>query len=355
MAEDLGEKSELPTQRKCDETRQKGQVAKSADLGAGIDLIGGFLLLLFLGSFLIAGLGGILRYALDDRASGRAFAPGSLDEVIRWCAAHAGMLILPFLAVTFSVALLAQFLQVGWLLTLQPLQPKLDKLNPMSGVKRILGPRNAMKTGVNLIKLAVVGTVAWAIIADEWEGIAALSVLDVAPAFAAIFAILTRILAWLLALLLIIGIIDFAYQRWQQTKDLKMTKQEVKEEHRSMEGDQEIKGRRLRLARQIALQRLQQAVPKADVIVTNPTHFSIALQYDPKTMSAPRVVAKGADFMAFRIREIAAAHRIPIVERPPLARALYAGVPVGKTISAEHFEAVAEILAYVYRLQSRAA
>lgn len=355
MAEELGEKTELPSQRKRDETRQKGQVAKSSDLGAGIDLVGGFLLILFLGSFLMAGLGGMVRYVLDDRASGSMLNPGALNAILLWCSTHAAMLIAPFLAITFAVALLAQFFQVGWLFTLQPLQPKLDKLSPLAGIKRIVGPRNSMKTGVSIIKLIVVGSVAFAIISDEWERIALLSVLDVQVAFAAMFEILTRILTWLLALLLIIGIIDFSYQRWQQTQDLKMTKREVKDEHRSMDGDQEIKGRRLRLARQMALQRLKQSVPKADVIVTNPTHFSVALQYDPKTMAAPKVVAKGADLMAFRIREIAAAHRIPIVERPPLARALYAGVPVGKTISAEHFEAVAEILAYVYRLQNKTA
>lgn len=355
MAEELGEKTELPTQRKRDDTRQKGQTAKSPDLGAGIDLVGGFLLLLFLGSFLFAGLGGIVRYVLDDRASGAAFQAGKIQELILWCASHGGMLAAPFLLITFAVTLLAQFIQVGWLFTLQPLEPKLDKLNPLSGIKRILGPRNAVKTAVSIVKLVVVGTVAFALIIDEWDKIAQLAVLDVQAGYAAMLDILIRILTWVLALLLIIGIVDYAYQRWQQTQDLKMTKREVKDEHRSMDGDQEIKGRRLRMARQMALQRLKQSVPKADVIVTNPTHFSVALQYDPKTMAAPKVVAKGADLMAFRIREIAAAHRIPIVERPPLARALYAGVPVGKTISAEHYEAVAEILAYVYRLQNKAA
>ena len=134
-----------------------------------------------------------------------------------------------------------------------------------------------------------------------------------------------------------------------------MTRQEVKDEQRRMEGDLEVKGRRLRMARQIALQRIRQAVPRADVVVTNPTHFAVALQYEAGSMSAPRVVAKGADFLAFRIREIAAAANVPIVERPPLARALYQGVPVGRQIAPEFYEAVAEILAYVYRLNGKAA
>jgi flagellar biosynthetic protein FlhB len=150
--------------------------------------------------------------------------------------------------------------------------------------------------------------------------------------------------------MLIIGVADYMYQRWQYTQDLKMTRHEVTDERKSMEGDPEIKARRFRMARQMALQRVNQAVPKADVIVTNPTHFSVALRYDAETMAAPRVVAKGVDFLAMRIRQIAMTHGVPIVERPPLARALYYGVEVGRDVPAEHYQAVAELLAYVYRL-----
>lgn len=355
MADDMGERTEMPTSRRLSEARGKGQVAKSMDLSAAVDLIGAAILLSTLGSFLVAGLAAVLRYLLDDRVSGSALSPGGVSAILWWAATHAAMLAGPFLLVMFAVAALAHMLQFGFILSSEALVPKLDKLNPIAGVSRLFKVRTLVKTLVNVLKLCVAFTVAFMIVRSEWPKIAQLAVLDVGPACVAVLAIVTRVLTWLLALLLIIGASDFAYQKWQHLQDLKMTKQQVKDEYRSMEGDPEVKGKRLRIARQMAMQRLKQSVPKADVIVTNPTHFAVALQYDPKTMAAPRVVAKGADFMAFRIRELAAASGIPIVERPPLARALYAQAAVGKQISAEHYEAVAEILAYVYRLKNKAA
>ena len=311
-----------------------------------------------MGGAVISGLAAILRTLLDDRVSGAMLRPDGIKDLAQWTGAHTGMVIGPVLLILFAIAFLAQLVQVGWHVSLEPLEPKLDRLNPLNGVKRIVGKRGMVKTAVSVLKLSVAATVAISVIASEWTSISQLAVLEVRPLYAAITGVITRIAAWVLALLLIIGIADLFYQRWQHSRDLRMTKQEVKDEQRSMEGDVETKGRRLRMARQIALQRLKQSVPKADVIVTNPTHFAVALQYDPKNMSAPRVVAKGADFMAFRIREIAAANNIPIVEKPPLARALYHEAPVGRQIAPEFYEAVAEILAYVYRLkgtQGRAA
>ncbi len=159
----------------------------------------------------------------------------------------------------------------------------------------------------------------------------------------------------LLALLLTIGLIDFFYQKWQHGQDLKMTKHEVKDERRSMEGDPKLKSKRFQMAREIALQRINSAVPKADVIITNPTHYSVAIRYDAATMKAPKVVAKGVDYLAMRIREVGRTHSIPIVERPPLARGLYASVEVGQEVSPEFYQAIAEILAFVYRLETQAA
>jgi flagellar biosynthetic protein FlhB len=164
-----------------------------------------------------------------------------------------------------------------------------------------------------------------------------------------------ELVLWLLPLYLSIGLIDYMYQRWQHTRDLRMTRQEVQDERRSSEGDPEVKRRRLRMAYEIALHRIRTEVPRADVVVTNPTHFAVALRYDAATMAAPRVTAKGADLMAFRVRETAAANSVPVVERAPLARALYWGVDVGREVRPEHYEAVAEVLAYVYRAAGRAA
>jgi flagellar biosynthetic protein FlhB len=181
--------------------------------------------------------------------------------------------------------------------------------------------------------------------------IVGLPALDATQGLMVIARMLLALAIWLAAILLLIGLIDWLYQRWQHTQDLRMTRQQVKDERRSMEGDPQIKGRRFRMMREILMQQIQQQVPLADVVVTNPTHFAVALRYDADKMRAPRVVAKGADYMAQRIRLVAAGAGVPIIERPPLARGLYYGVDVGHDISSEYYEAVAEILAYVYRLE----
>ncbi len=355
MADDLGEKTQAPSGRRREEARGRGQVAKSQDLSAGLDLWAAFILLLVFGAPLAAGLAGMLRYLLDDRDSGTMLRSEGVADLCRWATQNTVIVVAPILLILFGVTFLAQVVQVGWHPTLEPLMPKLDRLDPLKGVQRLFGMRNAVKTLTGIFKMLLIGTIVAYVVMSDWNRIIALAQLDVRSMWTVILAIITRLLLWTLAVLLVIGLADYFYQRWQMTKDLMMTRQEVKEEHRSSEGDTETKGRRMKLARQIAMQRLAKNVPKANVIVTNPTHYAVALQYDPKTMASPKVVAKGADFMAMRIREIAAAHKIPIVERPPLARALYSGVPVGKQIRPEFYEAVAEILAYVYRLQNKAA
>lgn len=355
MAEELGEKTQAPSARKREEARQRGEVARSQDFGAGIDLVGAFILLLVLGAPLTAGLAAMLRYLLDSRESGGTLRGDGIGELCTWAATNTVLIAAPIMLILFAINFVAQVVQVGWHPTVEPLTPKLDRLDPIKGLKRLFGRRNVVKTVLGVIKLSLVAAVVVHVVSSDWHRIVGLASLEVRAVWVVLMEILTRLLLWVLAVLLIVGIADLAFQRWQQTQDLKMTRQEVKEEHRSMEGDAEIKGRRLRIARQIALQRLHASVPKANVIVTNPTHYAVALQYDPKSMGSPKVIAKGADFLAMRIREIAAAHRIPVVEKPALARALYAGVPVGKQISPEFYEAVAEILAYVYRLQGKAA
>ena len=355
MAEELGERTEQPTARRRSETRNRGQVAKSQDLGSAIDMTGSFLLLLFLGAPLAGTLAGIARHLLDARASGHGFTADEVGDYTAWVGAQAALAIAPFFLVAVLVSAFSQFVQVGWLLTLYPLKPKLEKLSPIGGVKRLFSKRSLMKTGVNVIKLAISGAVAVVVVNRYFNAAIALPTLELLPATMLILKILMTLTAWLLVLMLMLGAIDLLYQRWQQTQDMKMTKQEVKDEHRSMEGDMETKGRRLRMARSMLMQRMHQSVPTADVIVTNPTHFSVALKYDSATMRAPRVVAKGADELAFRIRQIATAHGIPIIEKPPLARALYSSVDVGREVSPQYYEAVAEVLAYVYRLAGKAA
>jgi flagellar biosynthetic protein FlhB len=348
MAEDLGEKTEDATPRKLQQAREQGQVPKSTDLSAAVDLIVATIGLVVLGTLMVRAMTHAMRAAFDD-------ARGFIDPASAWPFIAASMRDVaiaagPFMAVTVVGALIAQYIQVGFLFTTKPLEPKLDRLNPVSGFKRIFERKNLIKTVLNAVKLIIVMVVTYFVLRSQAHKLVTLANMSAQAAMLQILQIAVILAIALLAILLIIGAADFAYQKWQHLEDQKMSKDDVKDERRSMDGDPEIKARRFRMARQIALQRLNSAVPRADVVVTNPTHFAVALRYDQDSGKAPVVVAKGADELAMRIRQIAAAHQVPIVERPPLARALYAGVPIGREINPEFYQAVAEILAYVYRL-----
>lgn len=356
MAEDMGERSEQPTGKRLSEARQNGQIPKSPLLGATIDLVGALLILVIFGGWFVRSLLELMRSGLDMR-SDAAFAgtwesaqPSILESV-----RHGAMIAVPVLVLMFLVAGLAQFVQVGWLFTLRPLKPKFSRMNPISGVKRLFSKRNVVKTAVSVLKLTALVVIAQTVVQVNKPAIASLPMLEASPAVLLVGQIMLDMCLWMLAFMLVLAIIDFTYQRWQHKQDLRMTKQEVKDEFRSMEGDPKVKGRRLRMARQMALQRIQAAVPQADVVVTNPTHFAVALKYDADTMHAPTVVAKGADLLAMRIRQLAMMHGVPIVEKPPLARALYAEAPIGRQISPQFYQAVAEVLAYVFRLAEKKA
>ncbi len=360
MAEDLGEKTESPSARKLSEARERGNIAKSPELSGAVDLLAAVLLVAYFGEGLIGGLGNMLRASLGGSAPGSSLIapPGptpvaaavEIEHLAGWSFAAGARAAAPIAASVIAVILAIQLAQVRWLFTLEPLMPKLEKISPLAGISRLLGRRNLVKTALNAIKMAVIGTVVVAIASRRAAELAALPMLDVIPAFRRVGGIIFEVAAWMLLIMLVLGIADYAYQRWQHTQDLKMTKQEVRDERKSGEGDPEVKGRRLRMARQMIMDQMRSNVTKADVIVTNPTHFSVALKYDSATMAAPRVVAKGADYMAFRIREVAVANGVPIVEKPALARALFAQVEVGHEVRPELYEAVAEVLAYVYRL-----
>ncbi len=355
MAEDLGERTELPTARRRSEARQEGRVARSSDFSASVELIGGILILVLLSGFVMSGLGTLVRRTLEGQTPGNAVSIDSVQPLLVQSLVDGVWVAGPVVLAMFLIGALSHYVQVGWHVTLEPLKPNFSRLNPASGVKKFLNLRNLVKTALSCVKLGVIGLVAVLVIRKHLPAIAALPLLGAPQALFKILLIGLELAAWLLVLMFVMGVADLLYQRWQFTRDLRMTRQEVKDERRSVDGDPDVKARRLRMARDIAMQRLQHAVPKADVIVTNPTHFSVALKYDQKSMRAPRVVAKGADEMAFRIRQLAIAAGVPMVERPPLARGLYWGVPVGHEIRAEFYEAVAEVLAYVYRLKEKAA
>ncbi len=352
--DDDQDKSQEPTPRKRQEAREEGNVAKSQDLAAGVVLFGSLLMLWMLG-------GGVWMAVYDTTI--RSFTDiarvGDVDAVRRLSMAtlsEVGWTLVPMMAALVFFAIVANVAQVGLLLAPKKLQPKLETLDPIKGFKKLFfTSRTYVGFGMNLLKLfAVAAVAAWAVWAELGVvvGLQRADAVAVGPLAA---ASILKVGFKVAAALLIISMADFAYQRWKHEQDLKMTHQQVKDEMKKMEGDPQIKQRRRQVAMQRSMQSIRTDVPGADVIVTNPTHFAVAIKYDEGTMHAPRVVAKGGDLMAMRIREIATANGVPIVEKPPLARALFGAVDVGGEIPEDFYSAVAELLAYVYRLDRQLA
>ena len=350
MAEDLGERTEQATPRRRAEAREEGHVAKSQDLGSAVMLV----LVTFALAMAVMPMLGQGRAMLANTLLGDTqtdpLSSGAAWQTIRHLGASALRMAAPLLVLAWAAAFLSQFVQIGWMFSPGAAQPSLIKLNPLNGFKRIFGLTGAVKSGIDVVKVTIVLAVAIPTIIHDAREIVLLPYLSSMQALREVGGMLLTLAIRILAVLLMLGVTDYIYQRWKYDNDLRMTKQQVKEEMKQSEGDPEVKRRRLRMQQQIALQRINTAVPKADVIVTNPEHISIAIQYDQATMRAPKVVAMGADHLAMRIRQIALLHGIPIVERKPLARALYKEVAINQEIPPAFYKAVAEILAFVYRL-----
>ena len=350
MAANKDEKTEPATPRRLREARTKGQVARSQDLVAAVLLVMAFLGMRFLGPRIWRNLSETLTTALSSDS------PMNLEENLHFAsvaAVEAMKSVAPFLILLFLAIVVTLYAQVGLLFTLHPLIPSLSKINPLNGIKRLFSIRALMTALTNIGKLLVVGTVAYMTLRAGAAAIVyafTFSVYDVVPLVSMLMFDLGIKMA---VALLILALLDFAWQRYRHERDLRMTKEEVKDEMRSMEGDPQIKRHRRQVQLQLAMQRLGKDVPTADVVVTNPTHVALAIQYDADTMSAPKVVAKGADYVALRIRQIASEFGIPIVERRTLARALYDSVEVGQYIPERFYQAIAEILAYIYELTGR--
>lgn len=355
MADELGERTEDPTGKRYAEAREEGQVAKSQDLAAAIDWAGVLIMLLLLGSLLVKSMGSVMRRSLEDAGAEGSLLLGNMTSTVLYSAGQSAIAVMPFFFAFVVITIAAHFAQYGALFTSQPLQPKFERLNPISGFGRIFSAKGAVRTILSLLKVLLVSVIAYAVIAPEMPLIMQLPQLTLIGGLHRIWTMMLALAAWLIVVLLVLGVGDFMYQRWMLKQDLKMTKQQVKEERKSMDGDPQVRGRRLQMMRAIAMQKVNQTVPQADVIVTNPTHFSVAIRYAQDEMAAPRVIAKGTDFMAMRIRQLAMINNVPIVERPALARALFYAIEVGQEVPQEHYQAVAEVLAYVYRLEGRAA
>jgi len=353
MAEEYGEKTEAPTPRRREEAREQGQVARSVDLTAASVLLGFLLLMDLFGTPLVRSLRALTAAALSEQSLARLEAGGLAPE-IRQALIPVGLAVAPLLGGAVLIAVLVNVAQVGLLLNGKRLQPNLGMLSPLRGLQRLVQPDNLIHTLMSALKMVLVGLVAWSAVRGRLDQIVAVQSLELMQAFGLGVSVIYSIGLRIAVLLLVLAIIDYGYQRYSHERKLRMTRQEVKDEMRRMEGDPKIKQRRRQIAIQMAMRRLGKDVPTADVIVTNPTEYAVALKYDAATMSAPKVVAKGQGHMALRIRQIAVEHGVPIVERKPLAQALYRLVQVGQEIPEQFYAAVAEILAYVYELTGKA-
>ena len=352
-----GEKTEPATQKKLDDARKEGKVAKSKDLTQGIDLLVLFLLIKIFVSY----MGGRFM-SLFDSTLGRMAEFMSVNQkevsmaafstVLNNAILELFLLIWPFLVFGFVITFIVTVYQVGWKVTAKPMEPKLSKFNPINGFKRIFSKDSLFELLKSIVKVGVIAYVAYTNIVDEADNLFILYEIDLNQAIALVGNIIIDFGIEISVVFIVIGLVDYIYQKWKFGEDMKMTKQEVKDEYKNTEGDPQIKGRIRQKMREASQRRMMQDVPKADVVITNPTHFAVAIKYDAEVSKAPVVVAKGEDYLAQKIKEVARENHVEIVENKPLARMLYHNVYIGAEIPPELYQAVAEVLAMVYHMKN---
>ncbi len=348
--QDAEDKTEKPSEKRLREAREKGEVPRSRDLSGALVVLAGVAGLMsssdkaFLHARNIYTLG--MSYSRDALFSGEL--PG---RVLHEAVSEALSLFAPIAMATVLATLAAPMILGGLSFSAQALEPKFDRLNPIPGLGRIVSMRGLVELVKSLLKLLFIGSaLAW-VLWNSQDAMQATGRGTVSAGIAMALGVLGRAALLFGTMLAIIGGIDAGYQKYDHAKKLRMTKQEVRDEMKESEGNPEMKGRMRQVAQQLARRRMMQELPNADVVVTNPTHFAVALKYDDGKMRAPRVIAKGVDIIAMQIRSVAEGHRIPMVEAPPLARALYATTELGREIPATLYVAVAQVLAYVFQLR----
>ncbi len=352
MAEDTSqEKTEEPTERRIEESRKKGQVARSKELNTLLSLMAAAIGMVFLGQYLMADLFKLMTSGLSFEPI-RLTSSDQMFEVIREQMGMGLAAILPILGLLVFAAFLGPIAMGGAVFSVESLAPKLEKLSPIKGLVRMFGIQSLMELIKALCKFLLVAAAAIIIIYYSMQDLIGLGFMTVVSATANAGGLLLWSFIGFSAVLILVAAIDVPFQLWNHKKQLKMTLQEVKDEMKESEGRPEVKSQIRRMQRQLSESRMMDAVPTADVVITNPTHYAVALKYDQEGNGAPRVVAKGQDFMAKRIREVATEHDVPLFEAPPLARALHGMVEIGHEIPADLYKAVAQVLAYVFQLKT---
>ncbi len=351
MAEqDDSEKTEEPTQKRLDDARQKGQVATSREINHWFVILGGTIFVLMLLPSMMRDLAVSFRPFLEQPHA-MPVGSGALDAVMRDVLLGAAAALAVPIILFVAAALASGLVQHGFLVSFESLKPKLEKISPLKGFQRLFSSKSLAEFVKGLLKLAIVGTVCVILLLPELRTIDTTLGSDLGTLLGLMHSLAARLLIGVLSVMTLIAALDFLYQKFQHTKQLRMSRQDLKEEFKQSEGDPIVKQRLRQIRLERSRRRMMAAVPGADVVVTNPTHFAVALVYDPDKMSAPKVVAKGVDALARKIREVATEHSVPLIENPPLARALHAGTEIDEEIPAEHYKAVAEIISYVWKLK----
>jgi flagellar biosynthetic protein FlhB len=354
MAEEpsSGERTESPSAKRRADFRKKGQVAQSRE----VQTAAMFTLLLLFWIFFAPTFWGEIRElvaAIWRNCGEYAITSLSLMQMGYYLAASLAMALAPLFLLALLIGFFASFLQIGWLFTTEPLIPDLSKLDPIRGMGRFFSKRALVEVIKSLLKVGLIGWVAYKTVAGEFDQALLLTEMPVDSTILYLAKTAALVMAKTAAIMIVLAILDYGFVRWEMEEKMKMTKQEQKEEMKETEGDPHIKSKIRSIQQQMARRRMMAAVPTADVVITNPTHIAVAIKYEAGAMEAPIVLAKGQELVAEKIREIAREHDIPLVENPPVARLLHSKVEVGQSIPEELFRAVAEILAYVYSLKGK--
>ncbi|MFM2482646.1 flagellar biosynthesis protein FlhB [Celerinatantimonas sp. YJH-8] len=350
MADNDQERTEEPTAKRLSDAREKGQIARSKELGTALVLIGSAIALMIMGQQLAIAIANVMKSAFSlERAE--VFDPylmlHSIGGMLLLLIKPMGWILLIILLAAFAGNTLLGGMAFSW----QAAQPKWSRMSPLSGFKRMFGVQALVELAKSIAKVAVIGLVVWWLFKWKFPSMLALSMQTLPGAIANALSLLQWLFLLMVISLLLIAGIDVPFQRWNHLKQLRMTRQEIKDEHKNTEGNPEIKGRIRRLQIEMTNRRMMADVPKADVVITNPTHYSVALKYDAEGSGAPIVLAKGADEVAFKIREIAKHYEVPVLESPAVTRSLYHTTKIGQQIPDGLYVAVAQILAYVFQLE----
>ena len=353
-----GEKTEPATEKKLSDARKEGQVAKSREVANGLGLLGLFILLKF-----YTGTMGTQFLSLFESTYSRipeiaTFWNGHMSwtdiEIVLFNMFLQIIIIVgPIFGVGFAIAFLSDVIQVKWMVTAKPLMPKMNKLNPISGFKRIFSVTSVMELVKSLAKIIIILVICYSYLKDQWQNLFLLYDMPLLQALSLALEVVTDLGIRISIFYMILAAADYIFQKTKFNRDMRMTKQEIKEEFKQSEGDPQVKGKIKQKMREASQRRMMQDIPKADVVITNPTHYAVAINYDPEVSDAPIVLAKGADYIAQKIKEVAKEHHVEIVENKPLARMLYANVEIGEAVPPELYQAVAEVLAFVYKLKGK--